>query len=75
MPKLTCRNLVGANSRQNLARNCKTKLSWLETVLSPWSEILQNSSCVCVAVYEILTVLELALPEEEIQKHVRSMKY
>jgi len=30
---------------------------------------------VCVAVYEILTALELALPEEEIQKHVRSMQY
>ena len=55
-PKLTC-NLVGVTSRQNLARNCKMKLSWLETVLSPWSEILQNSSCVCVAVYEILTAV------------------
>jgi len=28
-----------------------------------------------VAVYEILTALELALPEEEIQKHVRSTQY
>jgi len=51
------------------------KLSWLETVLSPWSEILQNNSCVCVAVYEILTALEPTLPEEEIQKHVRSTQY
>jgi len=34
--------------------------------------------CVCVAVYEILTALltlELALPEEEIPKHVRSTQY
>jgi len=34
--------------------------------------------CVCVAVYEIPTAfpaLELALPEEEIQKHVRSTQY
>jgi len=30
---------------------------------------------VCVAVYEILTALEPALPEEEIQKHVRSTQY
>jgi len=33
---------------------------------------------VCVAVYEILTALlalELALPEEEILKHVRSTQY
>jgi len=30
---------------------------------------------VCVAVYEILTSLEPALPEEEIQKHMRSMQY
>jgi len=29
----------------------------------------------CVAVYEILTALEPALPEEEIQKHVRSTQY
>jgi len=58
-----------------LARNCETKRSWLETVLSPWREILQNSSCVCVAVYEILTALEPALPEEEIQKQVRSTQY
>jgi len=28
-----------------------------------------------VAVYEILTGLEPALPEEEIQKHVRSTQY
>jgi len=28
-----------------------------------------------VAVYEILTTLEPALPEEEIQKHVRSTQY
>jgi len=28
-----------------------------------------------VAVYEILTVLEPALPEEEIEKHVRSTQY
>ena len=41
-----------------LTWNCKTKRSWLETVLSPWSEILKNSSCVYVAVYEILTALE-----------------
>ena len=47
------------------------KRSWLQTVLSPWSEILQNSSCVWVAVYKILTVLELALPEEEILKCVQ----
>jgi len=42
------------------------------------AKILQNSSCVCVAVYEIheiLTALESALPEEEIQKHVRSTQY
>ena len=38
-------------------------------------EILQNSSCVCAAVYEILTALEPALPDEEIQKHVRSTQY
>ena len=44
-------------------------------VLLLWSEILQNSSCVCVAVDEILTTLELALPEEEIQKHVHSTQY
>jgi len=34
--------------------------------------------CVYVAVYEIPTAfsaLELALPEEEIQKHVRSTQY
>jgi len=34
--------------------------------------------CMCVAVYELLTALralELALPEEEIPKHVRSMLY
>jgi len=34
--------------------------------------------CVCVAVYELLTALfalELALPEKEIQKHVRSTQY
>jgi len=34
--------------------------------------------CVCVAVYELLTALlalELALPEEEILKHVRLMQY
>jgi len=40
--------------------------------------VLQNSSCVCVAVYELLTALlalELALPEEEIQKQVRSTQY
>ena len=73
--KLTCRNLVSIDSRQNLARNCKTKLSWLETVLLPWSEILQNSSCMCMAVYEILTALEPALPEAEIQKHVCSTQY
>jgi len=30
---------------------------------------------VCVAVYEIPTALELALPEEEIQKYVRSTQY
>jgi len=30
---------------------------------------------VCVAVYEIPTALELALPEEEIQKYVRSTHY
>jgi len=30
---------------------------------------------VCVAVYEILTALEPALPEEEIQKHVHSTQY
>jgi len=29
----------------------------------------------CIAVYEILTALELALPEEEIQKHVHSTQY
>ena len=29
----------------------------------------------CVAVYEILIALEPALPEEEIQKHVRSTQY
>jgi len=51
------------------------KRSWLETVPSPWSEILQNSPCVCVAVYEILTALEPALPEGEIQKHMRSTHY
>jgi len=34
----------------------------------PWSLVLQNSSC--LAVYEILTALEPALPEEEIQKYV-----
>jgi len=28
-----------------------------------------------MAVYEILTALEPALPEEEIQKHVRSTQY
>jgi len=28
-----------------------------------------------MTVYEILTALELALPEEEIQKHVRSTQY
>jgi len=34
--------------------------------------------CVCVAVYELLTALlalELALPEEEIPKHVLSAQY
>jgi len=34
--------------------------------------------CVCVAVYGLLTALlalELALPEEEIPKHVRSTQY
>jgi len=34
--------------------------------------------CVCVPEYELLTALfalELALPEEEIPKHVRSMQY
>jgi len=36
---------------------------------------LQNSSCVFVAVYEILTALEPALPEEEIPKQVRSAQY
>jgi len=51
------------------------KQLWLETVLLPWSEILQNSSCVYVAVYEILTALEPALPEEEIQTHVHSTQY
>ena len=35
---------------------------------------LQNSSCVFVAVYEILTALEPALPEEEIPKQVRVFK-
>jgi len=30
---------------------------------------------VCVAVYETLTTLELALPEEEIQKRKRSTQY
>jgi len=74
-PELTCHNLVGINGRQNSAQNCETKRSWLETVFSPWSEILQNSSCVCVAVHEILTALELALREEEIQEHVRSTQY
>jgi len=74
-PKLTCHNLVGVNSRKNLAQNCKTKRLWLKTVLSPWSEILQNSSCVCVAVYEVLTALEPALPKREIQKHVRLTQY
>jgi len=29
----------------------------------------------CVAVYEILTALEPALPEQETQKHVRSTQY
>jgi len=29
----------------------------------------------CAAVYEILTALEPALPEEEIQKHVRSTQH
>jgi len=29
----------------------------------------------CVTLYEILTALEPALPEEEIQKHVHSMQY
>jgi len=28
-----------------------------------------------VAIYEILTALDPALPEEEIQKHVRSTRY
>jgi len=51
------------------------KRSWLKTVLSPWSEILQNSSCVCVAVYEILTAPKPALPEEIIPKHMRSTQY
>jgi len=51
------------------------KRSWLKTALSPWSEILQNDSCVCVAMYEILTALEPALPEEKIQKDVRSTQY
>jgi len=58
-----------------LARNCKTQRSWLETVLSPWSEILQNRSCVYVAVYEIPTASEPAVPEEKIQKQVRSTQY
>jgi len=58
-----------------LAWNCKTKRSWLEAVFSPWRKILQNSSCVCVVVYEILTALEPALPEEKIQKLVRSTQY
>jgi len=34
--------------------------------------------CVCVAVYELLTAflaLELALPKEEIPKHMRSAQY
>jgi len=30
---------------------------------------------VCVAVHEILTALEPTLPEEKIQKHVRSTQY
>jgi len=58
-----------------LARNYKTKRSWLVTVLSPWSKILQNSSCVFTAVYNLLTALEPVLPEEEVQKHVRSTQY
>jgi len=29
----------------------------------------------CVAVYDILIALEAALPEEEVQKHVRSTQY
>jgi len=29
----------------------------------------------CMAIYDILTALERALPEEEIQKHVRSTQY
>jgi len=51
------------------------KRSWLETVLSPWREILQNKACLCVVLYEILAALEPALPEEEIQKHVHSTQY
>jgi len=35
----------------------------------------KNSSCVCVAVCEIPTALKPALPEEEIQKQVRSTQY
>ena len=68
-------NLPRGKQKIKLARNCKTKRSWLETALSPWREILQNSSCVSVAVYEILTALQPALPEEEIQKHMRSTQY
>jgi len=34
-----------------------------------------NSSCVYMAVYEILTALEPALSEEEIQKHVPLAQY
>jgi len=38
--------------------------------LSHEEKILQNSFCVCVAVYEILTASQLALPVEEIQKYI-----
>jgi len=47
----------------------------MTTVLSPLSEILQNSSWMCVAVCEILTEMEPALPDGEIQKHVSSTQY
>ena len=66
-------NFSRCKQQIKLARNCKTKRSWLETVLSLWIEILQN--CVCVAVYEIPTSLESALSEKKIQKHVRSTQY
>jgi len=59
-----------------LARNCKTKRSWLETVLSPWSEITKQLLRVRGSVWDSDSITaEPALSEEKIQKQVRSTQY